>query len=63
MTPSLVQVVDLAGALAELDQAYDPRIVGRYNDNKLVVARSRASSSGTPIPTPTTSSWCSGGRW
>ena len=39
MIPELVQVVDLAEALAQLGGAYDPRIVGRYNDNKLVVVK------------------------
>ena len=33
--PAGVRVVDLGAAWRELDQPYDPRIVGQYNDNKL----------------------------
>jgi mannose-6-phosphate isomerase-like protein (cupin superfamily) len=33
--------VDLAEALATFDEAFQPRIVGRYNDNKVMVAKTR----------------------
>jgi len=33
--------VDLAGALASFDEAFQPPIVGHYNDNKVMVAKSR----------------------
>jgi mannose-6-phosphate isomerase-like protein (cupin superfamily) len=33
--------VDLAEALASFDEAFQPRIVGRYNDNKIMVGKIR----------------------
>ena len=33
--------VDLAAALASFDEAFSPRIVGRYNDSKIQVAKVR----------------------
>jgi mannose-6-phosphate isomerase-like protein (cupin superfamily) len=33
--------VNLADKLASFDEAFAPRIVGRYNDNKIQVARTR----------------------
>ena len=33
--------VDLAAALASFDEAFQPRIVGRYNDSKIMVAKAR----------------------
>ena len=33
--------VDLAAALASFDEAFSPRIVGRYNDSKIMVAKAR----------------------
>jgi mannose-6-phosphate isomerase-like protein (cupin superfamily) len=33
--------VDLAGALATFDEAFQPRIVGHYNGNKVMVAKVR----------------------
>ena len=33
--------INLAEALASFDEAFEPRIVGRYNDNKLMVAKVR----------------------
>ena len=33
--------VDLAQALATFDEAFQPRIVGDYNDNKIMVAKVR----------------------
>ena len=33
--------VDLAEALASFDEAFQPRIVGRYNDSKIMVAKIR----------------------
>jgi mannose-6-phosphate isomerase-like protein (cupin superfamily) len=33
--------VDLAAALASFDEAFQPRIVGRYNDSKIMVAKTR----------------------
>jgi mannose-6-phosphate isomerase-like protein (cupin superfamily) len=33
--------VDLAAALATIDEAFQPRIVGYYNDSKLMVAKVR----------------------
>jgi mannose-6-phosphate isomerase-like protein (cupin superfamily) len=33
--------VDLARALASFDEAFQPRIVARYNDNKVMVAKTR----------------------
>jgi mannose-6-phosphate isomerase-like protein (cupin superfamily) len=33
--------VDLAVALASFDEPFQPRIVGRYNDSKLMVAKIR----------------------
>lgn len=35
--------VDLAAALASFDEAFSPRIVGYYNDNKLAVAKARGA--------------------
>ena len=37
----MTEGVDLAGALASFDEAFQPRIVGHYNDNKLMVAKIR----------------------
>jgi len=33
--------VDLAAALATIDEAFQPRIVGYYNDSKIMVAKVR----------------------
>ena len=33
--------VDLAGALASFEEAFQPRIVGHYNDNKVMVSKTR----------------------
>jgi mannose-6-phosphate isomerase-like protein (cupin superfamily) len=33
--------VNLAAALATFDEPFSPRIIGRYNDNKLQVAKTR----------------------
>ena len=33
--------VDLAAAFASFDEAYAPRIVGHYNESKIVVAKAR----------------------
>ena len=33
--------VDLAAALATIDEAFQPRIVGNYNDSKIMVAKVR----------------------
>jgi mannose-6-phosphate isomerase-like protein (cupin superfamily) len=33
--------VDLAEALASFDEAFEPRVVGRYNDSKIMVAKTR----------------------
>ena len=33
--------VDLAAALATIDEAFSPRIVGYYNDSKIMVAKAR----------------------
>ena len=33
--------VNLAGKLATFDEAFQPRIIGYYNDNKLQLAKSR----------------------
>ncbi len=33
--------VDLAAALATIDEAFSPRIVGYYNDSKIMVAKVR----------------------
>jgi mannose-6-phosphate isomerase-like protein (cupin superfamily) len=37
----VTEAVDLAAALATFDDAFQPRIVGRYNDNKVMVAKLR----------------------
>jgi mannose-6-phosphate isomerase-like protein (cupin superfamily) len=33
--------IDLSAALASFDEAFQPRIVGYYNDNKIAVAKTR----------------------
>jgi mannose-6-phosphate isomerase-like protein (cupin superfamily) len=33
--------VNLAAKLARIDEVYKPKIVGEYNDNKLIVVRAR----------------------
>jgi mannose-6-phosphate isomerase-like protein (cupin superfamily) len=33
--------VDLADALASFDEAFEPRVVGTYNDSKIQVAKTR----------------------
>ncbi len=35
--------VDLAAALASFDEAFSPRVVGRYNENKLAVVHVRGA--------------------
>ena len=35
----MTEKVDLAGVLATFDEAFAPRIVGYYNDSKLMVAK------------------------
>ena len=37
----MTEKVDLAEALASFDEAFQPRIVGRYNDCKIMVAKTR----------------------
>ncbi len=37
----MIEKVNLAEALATFDEAFQPRIVGTYNDNKLQVAKTR----------------------
>jgi mannose-6-phosphate isomerase-like protein (cupin superfamily) len=37
----VTDVVNLAEALASFDEAFQPRIVARYNDNKVMVAKTR----------------------
>jgi mannose-6-phosphate isomerase-like protein (cupin superfamily) len=37
----VTEQVDLAGALATFDEAFQPRIVGYYNDNKIMIGKIR----------------------
>jgi mannose-6-phosphate isomerase-like protein (cupin superfamily) len=37
----VTEKVDLAEALASFDEPFQPRIVGRYNDSKIMVAKIR----------------------
>jgi len=37
----VTEKVDLAEALASFDEAFQPRIVGHYNDSKIMVAKTR----------------------
>jgi mannose-6-phosphate isomerase-like protein (cupin superfamily) len=37
----VTEAVDLAAKLASIDEAFEPRIVGRYNDNKIMVGKVR----------------------
>jgi mannose-6-phosphate isomerase-like protein (cupin superfamily) len=39
--PPRADKVDLAEALASFDEPFQPRIVGRYNDSKIMVAKVR----------------------
>ena len=48
--------VNLAETLATFDEPFSPRIVGRYNGNKLQVAKTRGEFVWHAHPTRTTSS-------
>src|SRR5439155_114811 len=39
--PGVIDKVNLSDALASFDEAFQPRIVGTYNDNKIQVAKTR----------------------
>ena len=39
----MTEKVDLAAALASFDEAFAPRIVARYNDSKVMVAKTRVA--------------------